>query len=115
MKGLPTWGNAKPVSLKATAVANTNAVATIAAAADTWHKLLGIVFSYDADPSAAKPSLTIDVAGTEVFSNFVTAAGIGFIPIEVLGAIPVGVNEAVVVTLDAGGASVIGKLTVIYS
>jgi hypothetical protein len=88
-----------------------------AAAALTWaavpgqrHTLTSIFFSYSAAP-ASPALLTIeDGSGNIVFETDVTASGAG--PLD-LGCILRGtVNTAMIVTLGAGGGSVVARLSV---
>lgn len=91
--------------------ANTAAVITIAANADEFWVLDHLTFSADSDP-AANTTLTIAIGSTTVWKHFITAGGVGPIP---LGGLATGVkNEAVTITASAAGASKKINLSVIY-
>jgi hypothetical protein len=91
----------------ATAAANTSAVLTYAAVANQSHILSGVAFSYSATPVGG--SLTITDGLTIVLSVDILSGGAGFIPFNppVRGSI----NTALTITLAAGGAGVIGKVS----
>lgn len=98
----------------ATAGANTNAVLTIAAEADEIHVLDMLWFSYTDGTAGASPvgRITISIGGTVVFDHDITSSGPG--PLRLHGMNGGKANEEVVVTLYAGGADVVGKLSVQY-
>lgn len=97
----------------ATAGANTAVVITITAVADVIHVIRSIQFAFDATPTATA-NLTVVAGSTTIFQTKVTDSGPG--PMD----FPAGLhndetpNEAVVITLAAGGAGVIGTLNVQY-
>lgn len=101
--------------------ANTAAVVNIAADAQEYWVIDSIEWSYDAAPTGG--NLLVTIGGTTVFSVDITAAGPGHFdwsnaPRYTTGTGAGGgkptLNEAVVVTLAAGGASVTGKVNVRY-
>lgn len=92
----------------ATAAANTSVALTFAALADRCHVIFRIDWSYDGSPTGG--SLTITDGGTDMLVLAITAAGpdsIEFDPPK-----KAKLNSAVVITLAAGGAGVVGKLNV---
>lgn len=99
-----------PCDLGETPVAATNAAATktYAAVARRSHVLIWIGWSYSADPTGGKLTVENGV-GTTVFEVDITKGDPGalFFP-----DLPMSVNTALIVTLAAGGAGVLGKLNV---
>ncbi len=93
--------------------ADTPAVVTLAAGgADIRWVIDSIHYSFDAAPAAEK-KLNITVAGTEQWAvEGITGAGVGEInfPCGFWG----GLNEAVVVTLEADTAGAVGKVNITY-
>ena len=85
--------------------ANTAAVVTLAATAARAHVLSQIIWSYDGDPTGG--SLTISIGGVALPSFAITSGGPGFLTFW--PPIKGHVNEAIVVTLAAGGAGVTGN------
>lgn len=97
-----------------TSTANAAAVITIAAGADDFWVLDAIGFSYSAGSPAG--SITVAIGGTTLFTLNITGTTDQFLdfsncPIYKAARTK---NEALVVTLAAGGASVIGKLNIRY-
>lgn len=91
---------------------NTPAVVTLAAMAAgavESRYIRKITWSYDDDPTGG--SLTITDGGTTVFKVDITGKGVGFIDFD-FGEIASSPQNAVVVTLAAGGAGIAGKLNV---
>ena len=88
--------------------ADTAAVVTKAAGGDgTFNVVGGIYWSYDDDPTGG--GITIKDGATTVFSISITSGGTGFLPFT--PPIRVSDNAALVVTLAAGGGTVVGKLS----
>jgi hypothetical protein len=91
--------------------ANAVSSITIAANADEFWVLDHLTFSASADP-AANTTLTIAIGSTTVWKHFITAGGVGPIP---LGGLATGVkNEAVTITASAAGGTTKVNLSVIY-
>jgi len=91
--------------------ANTEAVITIAADASEFWVLDFVTFSADSDPDA-NTTLTIAFGSTTVFKHFITAGGVGPIP---LGGLATGEkNEAVTITASAAGSGKKVNLSVVY-
>jgi hypothetical protein len=91
--------------------ANTAAVVTYAAEAGRAHVVSGIVWSYQGgDPTGGNLKIE-DGAGVVVFNVDITTEGAGFFPFPVpkRGT----KNTAYIITLAAGGASVVGKLSIL--
>lgn len=91
--------------------ANTAAVVTVAGSASNTHRLHRIDWGYDANPAGG--SVQVSVGGSVVWGPIpITTGGPGFqdfrAPIEG------DLNEALVVTLAAGGGSVSGALAIQY-
>jgi hypothetical protein len=85
--------------------ANTPAVATLAADPAAGWTVAGVRWSYDGVPAAG--SITVASGGvTETY--YVTAAGPGFLPFDPPLLFPA--NQAVTVTLAAGGSGVKGTV-----
>jgi len=87
--------------------ANAAAVITYAAAgAGVSHVLGGVAWSYDADPTGGRLTITDD--GNTVFDVNITSKGPGFFtfPRPKKGT----ANKALVITLAAGGSGVTGKV-----
>lgn len=91
-----------------TSAANAAATVTFPAAAGLSNVISGIAFSYNGNPTGGR--VTISDGANIVFDIDVTSSGAGFFPF----AAPVkgSVNTALTVTLAAGGAGVIGKVSV---
>ncbi len=88
--------------------ANTAAVVTLAAAGANKRRVVRTAgWSYSAAPTAGK--VTISDAGTDVWAQDITGAGPAIETLEYVG----GVNTQIVVTLAAGGGTVVGKLNVL--
>ena len=85
--------------------ANTAATITLAAAADTRHVLHAIQYSYAGTITTA--GITVSVAGSDVFDIDVT---IKEGTIEFHAPIYTSENEAMVITIKAGGGTSVGKL-----
>jgi hypothetical protein len=92
----------------ATSDANDTAVITLAAATDTIHALDSLQWSYSAAPTGGK--LTIAIGGSTVWEVDITAAGAGPNIIFPKGVYQTTGNEAMVLTLAAGGGAIVGKL-----
>ena len=90
-----------------TPVADTAAIITLAAEHHVRHLVRTIVWSYSVAPTAGRLTLTVD--GTIRLDVDITAAGPGALPLDLLTA----EQAAVVITLAAGGAAVVGKLSVV--
>lgn len=84
--------------------ANTAAVITLSAKDERRHVVHFVQWSYSAAPTGGK--LTITRGGVTEFDVDITAAGPGGFNLYFAGK----VNEAVVITLAAGGAAIVGKL-----
>lgn len=91
-----------------TAAANTAVALTFAALAGRSHAMHSIEWSYSGAPTGG--SLSITDGGTTVFQTDIAAAGPGTITFKPPRKAKQ--NSAVVVTLAAGGAGVVGKLNV---
>lgn len=91
-----------------TPAANVAAVVNYAAISGQAHVLSSIAWSYTGAPVAGNLKVE-DGAGTVIFSMDIVAAGAGVLP----GASPkLGtVGAAMIITLSAGGAGVVGKLS----
>ena len=89
--------------------AATAAVVTIAAVANRKHWIHNIQWSYSADPTGGR--LTITSGGVTKFDVDITTSGPGGFGLEIVG----GVNEEIVITLASGAGAVVGKLNVQYS
>ncbi len=100
------------VANTANTISATNAAATItyaAAGAGVSHLIDGtIAFSYSGTP-ATTGTLSITDNGVTVLSVDVVSGGAGFLPIKLRGT----TNTALVVSLSAGGAGIVGKVTVL--
>ena len=97
----------------ATVEGGANAVSsiTIAANANEFWVLDHLTFSANETP-AANTTLTIAIGSTTVFKHFLTAAGVGPIP---LGALATGVkNEAVTITASAAGGTAKVNFSIVY-
>ena len=84
--------------------ANTAAVITLAAKENLKNVIHYIQWSYSAAPTGGR--LFITFGGVTKFDVDITAAGPGGFDFYLPGI----VNEAVVITLAAGGAAIVGKL-----
>lgn len=87
---------------------NTAAVVTLAAKT-VGRDYSGIFWSYSAAPTNGQ--LTVENGGDTVIKLYITASGPGFLPFN--GTIEGDDNEAVTVTLSAGGSGVSGSVMVI--
>jgi len=91
--------------------ANTAAVVTYAASTTGGaHIINGIGYSYSAAPTGGNLKVE-DGSGNTVLSLDITEAGTRFIPFQ--NAVKGSVNTALIITLSAGGGSVVGKLSVL--
>ena len=88
--------------------ANTAAVVTLAADSEQCHVITSITFGYNATPTSG--SVVVTAGGTTIFSVPVAAAGAGQIHFPYGLHNDAALNEAVVVTLAAAGASVTGRI-----
>lgn len=96
-------------SSKLNAAAGAAAGITLAAGgAGNQHVITQITWSYGADPTGGKITIT---GGSANFEYDITKGGPGSLPVTYVGL----VNTEVVVTLAAGGGSVQGKLNVSYT
>jgi len=86
--------------------ANTAAVVTLAADSEQCHVITAIEFGYDATPTSG--TLTVTAGGTTIFKVPVVSAGPGRIGFPEGLHSDAALNQAVVVTLAAGGTSVTG-------
>lgn len=93
---------------RAVAADDTDVVITLAALSNHRHILHGVQWSYDAAPGADDGMLTVeDGAGTTIFEVDIGATlGVGSLNLLLPGSL----NTAMVITLNAGGAAVMGKL-----
>jgi hypothetical protein len=90
---------------------NSAAVVTLAAPGDGLrHHLRYVSWSYNADPTAGRLTIT-GLNGGQTWSVDVTKGGPGALPLPPLSG---ELNTAVVVTLAAGGSGVTGKVNVSY-
>ncbi len=91
--------------------ANTAAVVTYAADTNQRHVITGIAWSYSAAPTGGNIKVE-DGGGNVVFQLDIPTAGWDSIvfPIPKRG---VNINTAMIVTLAAGGAAVVGKVSVL--
>lgn len=90
---------------------NTASIVTISAAGSGVSNIIGgVAWSYSSPPASGNLKIE-DGVGTTVFSIDITSAGPGFIPFArpMKGAS----NTALVVTLAAGGAGVLGKVNIL--
>ena len=109
MAEVPVWAIPRlTTGTVATPAANTAATVTIAASQAGRRVIRAVVWSYSATPTGGR--LTITDGGTTILDIDITVGGPGPVPLEYVA----GVNAAVVVTLAAGGGSVVGKLSVIH-
>lgn len=100
--------------------AATNAVVTLAAAAQTIHAIRSIHCSYSAAPTGGR--LTVVAGSTTLLDVDITAAGPTVFLFDadcplyktVIGTTYENTGEAVVVTLYSGAGAVVGKLNVRY-
>lgn len=92
---------------RATGAANATAVVTYAADAFRRHILAGVAWSYSGTPTGGGLRIE-DGAGTTVFEVDITQSDVGQLNFD--PPIQASASKAMVVTLLAGGAGVIGKL-----
>ena len=92
-----------------TSAGNDVATVTLAATPGRIQYVHHVQWSYNPAPTGGR--LTITVAGNTKFEVDILAGGPGGFGIELAG----GVNEAIVITLAAGGGGVVGKLNVQYT
>lgn len=95
------------LNASATAAVNTAVVATFAALAGVRHILTGCTVSYSAAPTGGR--LLVTDGGVTVYDVDIIAGGPTAIPLPA-GGVGGGVGNAMVVTLAAAGAAVVGKL-----
>lgn len=94
----------------ATAAANTAVVITYAAQTYVRHAITQIKGSYNA--TATAPTIKVeDGAGNTVFQQDLAVAA-GPFALDFTPALAGSINTALIVTLGAGGAAVVGKLNV---
>lgn len=86
------------------------AVITLTGVADVVHILNQLWFSYSADPTGGGLTITID--GVTFLDHDITKGGPGPLPLERMNDGKTGSD--VVITLKAGGGSIVGKLSVQY-
>lgn len=89
--------------------ANTAAIITLAAVADKRHHIAQIIYSYSGAPAGGRLSITD--GGVTVFDQDITSGG-SLGPLQFSNPLRFAVNSAVVITLAAGGGTVVGKLNV---
>ena len=90
-----------------TAAANTVVTQTIAAVTGSRHYLRGLVVSYSAAPTGGRVFIE-SPSGTTIFDVDITAAGPTTVPIP--SALMGAMSAAMIITLAAGGAAVVGKV-----
>jgi hypothetical protein len=91
----------------ATAASDTAVVITLAAKAGQRHMIHGLQWSYTGGTPAG--SITVENgSGTTIFSCGITASGPGGFMAFLRGSI----NTAMIITLAAGGVSIVGKLNI---
>jgi len=112
-------GHATPAFSDSQGADDTAVAITIAADADNFWVLQKIIWSYDGDPTGG--SITVTIGGTTVDYFDITSGGPGFMDYSIAGNGMTGLyntsrtkNEALVVTLAAGGGTVEGSLTIRY-
>lgn len=89
---------------------NTAAVVTLAAPGAGFRYVLhGMQWSYDVTPTSG--SLGITINAVTKFAVDIVTAGPGGLGVTLVG----GINEAMVLTLTAGGSGVVGKINVQYT
>lgn len=93
----------------ATASADTAVAITYAATAHVIHRIHTVIWSYHG--GTVTGTLTIAVGGSTVAEVAITSTGPGFLPVD----FSCKMGDAAVITLAAGGAAVVGKLTVTHS
>lgn len=96
-------------AVAATAAANTAVTITINAVANKKHWIHNVQWSYSADPTGGR--LTVTSAGVTKFDVDITTGGPGGFSLEIVG----GINEQIVITLAAGAGAVVGKLNTQYT
>jgi hypothetical protein len=97
---------------KATAAANTAVVLTYAALTGFQHVIKWLVVSYSATPTGG--NLTIeDGAGTTVFDSHIPTAGPHVV--ELGEGLMGSEGTALIVTLAAGGAGIVGKVNGLHT
>lgn len=85
--------------------ANTAAVVARPGVPAKRNVLTRVIWSYSATPTGGR--LTVADGGTTIFDVDITAGGPGSLPLCLLAS---SVNAALVVTLAAGGAGIVGKV-----
>jgi hypothetical protein len=98
------------VGAQGTSGANAPITVTLAASSGNRHHVVEVIASYSGTPTGGRLTST-GLAGDQLDVD-ITASGpapIGFPPVTGLG------SGAVTFTLAAGGAGVVGKLTVLYA
>jgi hypothetical protein len=91
-----------------TSLPNTPATIAIAAPGSGLPiQLLSLVFSYSAAPAAGLLTVT-DGAATTFLEQAITSAGVG----PLLPGIEIPAKSAMVITLSAGGAGVVGRISI---
>jgi hypothetical protein len=90
-----------------TPAANTEAIVSYAADADTYHVLETIHFSYSASPAAGS-KVSVEFDGVEVFAAYVTNGGPG--PLCLSPALISPKGALMTVKLSAGGSGILGSL-----
>ena len=93
---------------------NTDVVVTGAALTDDYISVDWISWSFSAIPTTA-PSVIVEIGGTKVWEHDISGAGFDGVTFDPpLQADDKASDENLVVTLEAGGAAVTGKLKVRY-
>lgn len=105
--GAPSTGQLPSAPLSTVAAPNTAVTATYAAVPGQRHRLTLCSWSYSAAPTAGR--LTVVDGATTVVDVDIAATGQGALPLPPGGIVGT-TNQAMVVTLAAAGAAVVGKL-----
>lgn len=102
---------AQPPSTAPAAASGANAAATItfAAVAGQSHRLTFLAASYSAAPTGGR--LTVADGATTILDLDLTGAGTAGVPALPAGGIQGTANTAMTITLAAGGAGIVGKLS----